>query len=139
MNSRERVIKAINFDYPDRPPISHAILPIAQLTYGKELEAILSQAHEDFGWDFLSDLKKDEFPALYRAGENYDSFGTLWSGTEWGICGIPKQCPFEDWSNYENYEWPDFTVTPPQNQVIQRSYGREKRRLLFTGWLDCLF
>jgi uroporphyrinogen decarboxylase len=113
MNSRERVQRAINFDGPDRPPISHAILPIAQLTYGDELVKILRDVHEDFGWDFLTDLKKENFPPLYKAGEHYDDFGTLWSGTEWGICGIPKECPFENWDNYKNYTWPEFEVHAP--------------------------
>ena len=35
MNSRERVQRAIAFARPDRPPISHAVLPAAQLKYGR--------------------------------------------------------------------------------------------------------
>ena len=47
MKSRERVMKAINFEYPDRPPISHAVLPSAQLHYGKALAEVLKDVHED--------------------------------------------------------------------------------------------
>jgi len=81
-------------------------------------------------------LKKDDFPALYRAGENYDSFGTLWSGTEWGICGIPQKCPFEDWSNYENYEWPDFTVAPPKTRLYSgHMAGKSDNYYSRGGWI----
>lgn len=50
MKSRERVQKAIHFGKPDRPPISHAILPSAQVKYGTALQEILDSVHEDFGW-----------------------------------------------------------------------------------------
>ena len=50
MTPRERVRKAIHFEHPDRPPISHAVLPAAQLAYGKRLAEILESVDEDFGW-----------------------------------------------------------------------------------------
>jgi hypothetical protein len=51
MTSRERVRRAIRFAKPDRVPISHAILPAARLKYGRALDDILAEFHEDFGWD----------------------------------------------------------------------------------------
>ena len=41
VNSRERVKKAIAFGGYDHPPISHAILPAAQIKYGEALDEIL--------------------------------------------------------------------------------------------------
>jgi len=82
-------LRAISFDTPDRPPISHAILPAAQIKYGKALDEILRNVHEDFGWDLMSDMRPDELPPMYKSGKNYDSFGTLWEVAEEGICGIP--------------------------------------------------
>jgi uroporphyrinogen decarboxylase len=112
MNSRERVLKAINFDYPDRPPISHAILPSAVLRYGDELKAILRDVHEDFGWDILPDLPPEEYPPYYRRGKNYDGFGTLWSSETMGEFGVPLEMPLSDWENYDAYVWPDFPIQP---------------------------
>lgn len=43
MDSKERVKRAINFDHPDRVPISHAVLPAAQLKYGQALTDILAK------------------------------------------------------------------------------------------------
>jgi len=114
MDSRDRVRRAVRFDRPDRVPISHAVLPAAQLRYGTALNEILAEYREDFGWDYLDDLPPSQFSALYRQGLNRDDFGTLWR-VEWtGICGIPVDWPIRDLDRYEEYRWPaDFSAGPP--------------------------
>jgi uroporphyrinogen decarboxylase len=117
MKSRERVLKAINFDYPDRPPISHAILPSAILHYGDELRAVLKNVHEDFGWDFVPDLSPESYPPYYRKGGGYDGFGTLWETETMGEYGVPVEMPLSDWAAYGSYAWPDFEITPPKARL----------------------
>jgi len=117
LSSRERVIKAINFNCPDKPPISHAILPATQIKYGKALDEILESVHEDFGWNFMVDMKPEEFPPLYKGGKNYDSFGTLWEAAEEGICGIPIEYPLADWGKYDQYKWQELTAGPSQKRL----------------------
>lgn len=112
MYSRDRVIKAINFGGPDRPPISHAILPATQIKYGQALNDILATVREDFGWDYMADMERDELPLLYKRGRNRDSFGTLWDVSEEGLCGIPIEWPFADWGNYKKYKWPILSAGP---------------------------
>lgn len=108
MKSRERVLKAIMFEKPDRPPVSHALLPSAQYHYGKSLESIVNNIHEDFGWSLLPDLPREKLPPLYKLGKNKDDWGTLWMVTEEGRCGIPVIYPIKpDWSNYKDYKWPE--------------------------------
>jgi hypothetical protein len=107
VESRERVVRAIRFGRPDRPPISHAILPSAQYHYGDALKEITDAVPEDFGWHLLPDLPRDKLPPLYKAGTNVDDFGTVWRVTVEGRCGIPVQYPIAaDWSNYGAYQWP---------------------------------
>ncbi|MBD3305910.1 hypothetical protein GF339_05985 [candidate division KSB3 bacterium] len=107
MTSRERVRRAIQFDHPDRPPISHAILPSAHYHYGDALIDLLATVPEDFGWHLLPDLPRDKLPPLYKHGVNRDEFGTVWKVTHEGRCGIPITCPIAaDWSNVEEYRWP---------------------------------
>lgn len=115
MTSRERVIRALRFQAPDRPPISHAILPSAQYHYGAELKKITDAVPEDFGWAHLPDLPRDKLPPLYKKGRNTDDFGTVWEVTEEGRCGIPAEFPIaDDWSNYGAYKFPaPFSVGPP--------------------------
>ena len=72
MSSRERVVRAIRFDRPDRPPISHAILPSAQYHYGEALQEITDAVPEDFGWQFLPDLPRAKLPPLYKEGTNVE-------------------------------------------------------------------
>jgi uroporphyrinogen decarboxylase len=117
MQSRERVLRAIEFGKPDRPPISHAILPSAQYHYGEALKAITDRVPEDFGWSLLPDLPVECLPPLYKYGENRDSFGTLWRVTHQGRCGIPVEFPLADWDAYENYQWPVFGAGVPRYRL----------------------
>jgi uroporphyrinogen decarboxylase len=117
MNSRERVRRAIRFQAPDRVPISHAVLPAAQLKYGPALDEVLNVCREDFGWDYMQDLPVEKFPPIYRQGLNRDDFGTLWR-VEWmGVCGIPVDWPIKDLGRYPEYRWPeDFPAGPPEGR-----------------------
>jgi uroporphyrinogen decarboxylase len=115
VNSRERVKRAISFNHPDRAPISHAVLPAAQIKYGQALDDILAEFHEDFGWDYKPNLPPEYYPAMYREGRNADAFGTIWRSEERGICGIPVECPIRNLSFYDEYHWPEdpsVTVVP---------------------------
>ncbi|HTO21805.1 MAG TPA: uroporphyrinogen decarboxylase family protein [Spirochaetia bacterium] len=137
MTSRERVKRAIGFGHPDRPPISHAVLPAAQIRYGKALDDILASVREDFGWEYLPDLKREDFPALYRPGRNVDDFGTVWEVHTEGVCGIPVEWPFADWKAYPSYRWPDFTAGPPGKgrQYSGHMTGPDDRWYARGGWI----
>jgi hypothetical protein len=117
MNSRERVQRAIHFQGPDRPPISHAILPATQIKYGEALREIIDGVHEDFGWSLLPDLDRADYPPLYKGGRHYDDFGTLWDVEDEGICGIPIEWPLADWAAYETFRWPEFGAGPPKARL----------------------
>lgn len=119
MTSRERVERAIKFRKPDRPPISHAILPSAQYKYGQSLSEIINSFHEDFGWHLLPDLPPEELPPLYKLGRHFDDWGTGWYVTVEGRCGIPVVFPIKpDLSDYDNYRWPDvFSAGVPKYRL----------------------
>jgi uroporphyrinogen decarboxylase len=136
MKSRERVLRAIEFKGPDRAPISHGILPAAQYHFGAALEEVLATVHEDFGWSFLPDMKREDLPALYRGGRNRDDFGTLWDVPVEGILGIPAQCPLADWSRYDSYTWPDFSAGPPSGRLYSgHMEGRSEEYYARGGWI----
>jgi len=118
LNSRQRVICAINFNDPDRAPVSHAVLPAAQIKYGKALDEILAEFREDFGWDYMQDLPLADFPAVYKKGRNTDDFGTVWFSEWLGVCGIPVEWPVSDLDRYNDYKWPEvFTAGPPSGRL----------------------
>jgi hypothetical protein len=136
ISSSERVGKAIHFDYPDRPPISHAILPSALLHHGQALRDILQGVHEDFGWDFLPDLPLDKFPPYYRKGRHKDGFGVIWESSEDGEYGLPVQKPLSDWNDYRNFTWPDFEVKPPAYRLYSgHMVGKDPRWYARGGWI----
>jgi hypothetical protein len=137
MDSRERVRRALRFGRPDRVPISHAVLPAAQLKYGAALAEILTEYREDFGWDYMADLPVAEFSALYKKGLNRDAFGTLWR-VEWtGVCGIPVDWPIKDLARYGEYRWPpDFEAGPPSGrQYSGHMCGFDGRWYARGGWI----
>jgi len=137
MHSRERVKRAIKFQKPDRTPISHAVLPAAQIKYGEALAEILAEFREDFGWDYMKDLPLERFPALYKQGRNVDDFGTVWS-VEWmGVCGIPVEWPIPDLNRYGEYRWPaDFTAGPPSGrQYSGHMCGYDDRWYARGAWI----
>jgi len=136
MTSRERVKKAIHFDYPDRPPISHAILPSALLRYGDELRRILADVSEDFGWDCLPDLPGEKFPPYYNKGRHKDGFGVVWECSHHGEYGIPVEKPLSDWSSYPSFVWPDFAVKPPEYRLYSgHMVGKDPRWYSRGGWI----
>jgi len=136
MKSRERVFRAIRFDNPDRPPISHAILPAARIKFGRRLEEILASVHEDFGWEYLPDLARDDYPVLYKEGRHRDDFNTLWEVHTEGVCGIPVEWPFADWGAYEGYRWPEFTAGPPVGRLYSgHMAGKNDDYYSRGGWI----
>ena len=136
MKSRERVTRAISFEKPDRPAISHAILPSAQYHYGDALREITDSVPEDFGWSLLPDIPRDKLPPMYKLGVNTDSFGTVWRVTEEGRCGIPIEFPLADYSKYDDYEWPDFSVGAPKYRLYSgHMTGRSEDYYARGGWI----
>jgi hypothetical protein len=136
MNSRERVKRAIKFQTPDQLPISHAVLPAAQLKYGQALDEILDEFREDFGWDYMQDLPREDYPALYKKGQHADDFGVVWH-CEWdGICGIPHG-PIKDLSAYNDYQWPEpFSVGAPSGRLYSgHMEGFDDRWYARGGWI----
>jgi len=119
MESRERVVRAIKFQKPDRPPISHAILPSAQYKYGEKLSEIIISFHEDFGWHLLPDLPIENLPPLYKLGRHSDDWGTGWYVTVEGRCGIPVVYPIKpDLSDYSSFKWPEiFSAGVPKYRL----------------------
>ena len=137
MNNRERAKRAISFQQPDRAPISHAVLPAAQLKYGQPLDELLVEYREAFGWDYMDDLPVEKFPALYKQGCHRDDFGTVWQGKRLGICGIPAECPIADLDRYDEYRWPaDFAAGPPPGrQYSGHMCGYDDRWYARGAWI----
>jgi uroporphyrinogen decarboxylase len=137
--SSRRVKAAIHFQKPDRAPISHAVLPAAQLKYGDRLAEILTEFRDDFGWDYMQDIPPADYPVPYRGGMMVDDFGTVWRGEWMGISGIPIKGPIEDLDRYDEYHWPcDFAVGPPRGRLYSgHMAGFDDRWYARGAWITC--
>lgn len=105
MNSRERVVRAIEFKGPDRVPLQHGVLPAALMKYGQALVDLLWEFKDDFGGQWQVP-KPEELDGTYRQGTFTDGWGVVWQNDHDGMLGIPVGHPLEDWSNYEDYKLP---------------------------------
>jgi len=107
MTSRERVIRALRFEYPDRVPRDLWFLPGIEMFRREELEEVLKKYPSDFT------TPKYRYGQGYRAkgkqaevGEYVDTWGCLWKVAEPGVIGEVKRPPLEDWSALKTYKLP---------------------------------
>jgi len=70
MEPRERVLRALAFQVPDRPPISHAYC-LAPAPVRRRAGAGDRPCAEDFGWSLLPDMPAEECRGYREA--------TLWT------------------------------------------------------------
>jgi len=105
MNSRERVIRAIEFKGPDRVPLLHGVLPAALLKHGQALVDLLYEFKDDFGGQWRVP-KPEELNGTYRKGTFTDEWSVVWQNDRDGMLGIPVGHPLADWANYDTYQLP---------------------------------
>lgn len=123
MNSRERVLAAINLSRPDRVPLMHSPLPGALIKYGERLIEIFRKYPQDFGPSEFTVPKPEELPADYRAGVHKDSWGITWSSTVDGIHGQVVDYPIKTVEDYSTYEFPRL------QQDLEKYKDRLKRQV----------
>jgi len=95
MDSRDRVIKTIKFDSPDRLPIDMWIIPAAYKKYGKILYDILWENPIDFV-RIENRLVINDNNHVFETGTYTDSWGCVWNNVHDGICGQVKKFPLNN-------------------------------------------
>jgi len=114
MTGRERVIKVIKLEKPDRIPWMHSVLPAAWDKYGEELKKILRSYPDDFYrlvpvYTGSSGLRTFQYHGgLYsEPGEFTDEWGCTWKKVNPGIAGVVIEHPLEKWESLRDYHFPD--------------------------------
>lgn len=120
MTARERVIKTINFDYPDRVPRDLWWLPAVEMTQKEELENLLKRIPMDINTPKykvgLSQRQKGQ-PTIFvpgshppvvmpRKGNYVDEWGSVWHVAEDGIIGEVKEPVLDDLSRIAGFSPP---------------------------------
>lgn len=137
INSFERVKRAINFKYPDRVPVMHAILPGAWYKHGNNLYKIVKRYPTDSsvgssklsskrtaasGYGVSEEIAKkyiyeDDFGYIEprnfmygpdgSKGRRQDEWNCVWEKSDPGIVGQIKSYPLLNWDEWRNYRFPD--------------------------------
>jgi len=107
MTSRERVIKALEFDAPDRAPRDLWALPGVRMLRQAELDAVLERFPTDFtGPDGRYGPSTRSRGSEAEVGAYVDAWGCEWTVAEVGVVGEVKNPPLADWRALD-------TWTPP--------------------------
>lgn len=108
MNSKERVIKAVKFEGPDKVPNGCYHLPGALTKYGDKLLSLYRTYPKDFAelyhWWHASELLK-----TYEEGTYKDVWGCVWRNIQPGLFGRVAEHPLRNLEKLDSYEFPEPT------------------------------
>ncbi|MHB9023531.1 MAG: uroporphyrinogen decarboxylase family protein [Armatimonadota bacterium] len=143
MNSRERVLRAIRFETPDRVPIGYSVSPGAFLKYGQPLlDLIRSYPHDFFDVNEVKLPQRDA--AHYQPDGSYykevtDEWGCTWVYYLEGIAGEVKRSPLADWAALKTYRCPPLPDSPEERTKAKAAMDRMKERYIGWGSADTFY
>ena len=107
MNSRERVMRAIEFEYPDRIPIcleGYEISDVYFIAYSESIEWIKEDKNSKYLKKILASTDYDWVPGALTE----DEWGCVWqNSTTVPNLGIVKGHPLQDLDKLKTYKFPD--------------------------------
>ncbi|MCK6579425.1 MAG: methyltransferase [Anaerolineae bacterium] len=107
MNSRERVLRALRFENPDRAPRHLWYLPGVSMFRADELNAVHEKYPDDVAYAPVRyGRAKRESGTPNEVGTYVDAWGCGWSVGEPGVIGEVKNPPLADWSALDTYAPP---------------------------------
>ena len=124
MNSRERMIAAIEFRQPDKIPLYYHPSEAGLYVHGRKLLDLFRQIPGDNGVVF-SEIPQPPPGTLDSNGQYHefrqDAWGTCWEYLIFGIQGHPKAYPFSGWDEAHSYSLPPI----PVQEVIPAEFRRD--------------
>lgn len=107
MRSRERVLKTLRFEHPDRTSRELWALPGIMMHRTEEYEAVKKKYPEDFVYPKVKygrgKLAKGNMDGI---GNYTDEWGCIWKIGEPGVCGEVKYSPLDDIANLDKMKPP---------------------------------
>jgi hypothetical protein len=104
MTPRERVIRALEFDHPDRAPRDLWALPGVGMMRKAELDTVCGRFPVDFaGPTGRYGASARGRGAMGEVGTYVDEWGCEWTVAEVGVCGEVKHPPLADWGRLESW------------------------------------
>ncbi len=146
MTAKERVIKAINFDYPDRVPRDLWWLPAVEMTQKKELENLLKKMPMDIGTPkfkagvsdrqkgkstiLVSSVRNHPLDTLHKKGKYVDEWGSVWHVAEDGVVGEVKEPVLGDLSKIVEFSPPWEYLESTDLSEVNRSCAESDKFML---------
>lgn len=140
MDSRERVLRTLAFDNPDRIPVDLWILPAARMEYKERLEQCLEENERDIV-SLVGPFDHGYTKEYYEYGTFKDPWGSVWTNFQPGIIGEVKNPVFEEYDGIDDY-------TPPTEAFLKEWDGykekikkqieeeRKKGKFVIGGWIS---
>lgn len=150
MTGRERVTKAIEFDYPDRVPRTLWWVPAVEMTQKEELEDLIKRFSMDIDIPTFksgvsnrqNDIQEIKFTstvkiprghpptALFRKGKYVDEWGSVWHVGEDGVCGEVKEPALDDLSKINRFSPPWEYLNSTDLSEVNRSCAKSCKFML---------
>lgn len=141
MTGRERVIRALKFNYPDRVPRDLWWLPAVEMTQKEELENLLKRIPPDIETPKFkagTSERQKGYPAkmvpgshpplaLPKKGKYADEWGSVWHVGEDGLMGEVKEPALDDLSEIDKFSPPwEYLETTDLSGVNRSCRGSDK-------------
>ncbi|MBL7199889.1 MAG: methyltransferase [Anaerolineae bacterium] len=121
MDGRERVVRTLRFEGPDRTPRDLWTLPAIGMFRQDELDAMLERFPSDIaGPQVQYGRGERERGTPYVVGSYVDAWGCVWHVAEAGVVGEVKGPPLADWSALDRFK-------PPYEILDTADFGSASR------------
>lgn len=136
MDSKERVIRTLEFNYPDRIPVQSWHLPSVEDRYGKRFTDIVEKYDVDFYYpDYKNKVCGDERIEL----DTYvDGWGCVWHNRKRGMIGEVKEAGIPDLSKVKTYRAPKNLIAEGA-QNVAASINANKDKFILAPWAVDIF
>ncbi len=130
MTSRERVKRALTFNFPDRVPRDLWVLPIASNQYKEELDTIRKKFPPDIERaEYNPPLEKYTKGDMYKVGTYIDEWGCIFENIQEGVHGEVKKPLVENWSDLEKVK-PPYELLGKGMEKVNESCRRSDKFML---------
>ena len=131
MNGRERVVRSLRFENPDRAPRDLWALPGIGMFRKQELDALLERYPSDVvAPEFQYGRGQRDQGTLYEVGSYVDAWGCVWHVGEPGVVGEVKGPPLADWSAFAHFQPPYEILEKADLSQVNRGCAETDRFVL---------
>jgi uroporphyrinogen decarboxylase len=131
MTGRERVVKALRFQSPDRAPRDLWTLPGVPMFRNEELAALLTRYPSDFTSPDVTYGDSNRARGIpNQVGSYVDEWGCGWEVAEAGIVGEVKHAPLDDWQDLATFSPPWEILDGADFSRVDAGYARTDKFVL---------